>query len=294
MYIMSFKSPLLSQEFFEEVEKHCYSLIKNNYWDKVDNYTLKQWLENFETDDEKYLASQILFHFQYRNEKAMLSMFKQIIQVYLPQKLNELGVHEIASISEWEEELSTTKAFKLPFRFSTIDKEDKIGTSGHALFRLYAQNNLIYKDIGRVIDSNMQINVKTIILVDDITGSGKQFINFYEKHKISFEKFENIIYCPLVAHEEGIKNIREKLSHVHIVPAEVLTKEEHSFYSISDEVNSNDIFLSFYQEVVEKLKIKFSLGFSEQAILYAMNISTPNNNLSVIYHNKQWSPLLKR
>ena len=291
---MSFRLPHLSQEFFNEVETHCYLLIKNNYWDKIDNFTLKQWLENFKTDNEKYLASQILFHFQYRNEKAMLSMFKQIIQVYLPQKLDELGVYTIPSIREWEEMLNTDKAFKLPFRFSTIDKEDKIGTSGHALFRLYAQNNLIYKDIGRVIDSSMQNDVKTIILVDDIAGSGKQFITFYEKHKKSFEKFENIIYCPLVAHEEGIEHIKNELSHIHIVPAEVLTKDEHSFYRISDELNSNDIFLSFYQEVVEKLKIKFPLGFNEQAILYAMNISTPNNNLAVIYHNKQWSPLLKR
>ncbi|NOQ32112.1 MAG: hypothetical protein GQ570_13430 [Helicobacteraceae bacterium] len=291
---MSFKLPLLSQEFFDEVETHCYLLIKNNYWDKIDNYTLKKWLENFKTDNEKYLASQILFHFQYRNEKAMLSMFKQIIQVYLPQKLDELGVYTIPSIREWEKMLSTDKAFKLPFRFSTIDKEDKIGTSGHALFRLYAQNNLIYKDIGRVIDSDMDDKVKTIIIVDDIIGSGEQFIKFYKKHKTAFEKFKNIIYCPLVAHEEGIANIKEELSHIHIVPAEVLTKEEHSFYSISDELNSNDSFQSFYQEVVEKLKIKFPLGFNEQAILYAMNISTPNNNLSVIYHNKQWNPFLKR
>ena len=291
---MNFKSPLLSQEFFNEVETHCYSLIKNNYWDKIDNFTLKKWLENFKTDDEKYLASQILFHFQYRNEKAMLSMFKQIIQVYLPQKLDELGVYSIPSIREWEEMLNTDQAFKLPFRFSTIDKEDKIGTSGHALFRLYAKNNLLYKDIGRVIDSSMDDKVKTIIIVDDITGSGKQFIDFYEKHKISFEKFENIIYCPLVAHQDGIESIQKHLSHIHIVPAEVLIKEEHSFYNISDDLNSNEIFLSFYQEVIKKLKITFPLGFNKQAILYAMNISTPNNNLPVIYHNKQWSPLLKR
>jgi len=291
---MSFKIPELSQEFYDEVEKYCYSLIENNYWDRIDNYTLKQWLENFKTEEERYLASQILFHFQYRNEKAMISMFKQILQVYLPQKLKELDIYSINSISEWENILSTDKAFKLPFRFSTIDKEDKIGTSGHALFRLYAQNDLIYKDIGRVIDSTMQNNIKTIILVDDITGSGKQFIDFYTKHKKHFDKFENIIYCPLVAHADAIKKIEDIADNIYIVPTEILTKEEHSFYAISDERNSNDSFISFYKEVVHKLKITFPLGFNEQAILYAMNISTPNNNLSVIYHNKQWNPLLKR
>jgi len=292
---MSFKIPELSQEFYDEVEKHCYSLIENNYWDRIDNYTLKQWLENFKTEEERYLASQILFHFQYRNEKAMLSMFKQILQVYLPQKLKELGVYTINSISEWENILKIKeKAFELPLRFSTIDKDDIIGTSGHALFRVYVQNNLIHREFGRIINSNIDKKVTTIIIVDDITGSGSQFLGFYKKHQNSFKKFENIIYCPLVAHEEAIENIKKEVSNIHIVPAEILTKEEHSFYAISDEINSNDIFLSLYKEIVKRFTTTIPLGFNKQAILYGLNISTPNNNLSVIYHNKQWNPLLKR
>jgi len=292
---MSFTLPELGQEFYDEVESRCYSLIENNYWDRIDNHTLEQWLENFKTDEERYLASQILFHFQYRNEKAMISMFKQILQVYLPQKLYELGVYTIPSLSEWENILSTDKSFKLPFRFSTIDKEDKIGTSGHALFRLYGQNTLINKGIGCTINAKINLeNRKAIILVDDITGSGKQFIDFYTKHRNHFDKFENIIYCPLVAHEDAIIKIGSIADNIHIVPAEILTKKEHSFYTIFDEINSNDTFISFYKKVVQQLKIKFPLGFNEQAILYAMNISTPNNNISVIYHNKQWNPLLKR
>jgi len=292
---MSFKIPERGQEFYDEVERHCYSLIENEYWDRIDNYTFKQWLDNFKTEEERYLASQILFHFQYRNEKAMISMFKQILQVYLPQKLDELGIYTIPSISEWENILKVKKkAFELPLRFSTIDKENIIGTSGHALFRLYVQNDLVHREFGRIINSNIDKKVTTIIIVDDIMGSGSQFLDFYKKYKNSFDKFEHIIYCPLVAHEEAIENIRKEVSSIHIVPAEILTKKEHSFYAISDEINSNDIFLSFYEDIVKRLTTQIPLGFNEQAILYAMNISTPNNNLSVIYHNKKWNPLLKR
>lgn len=292
---MSFTLPELGQEFYDEVERHCYSLIENNYWDRIDNYTLKQWLENFKTDEERYLASQILFNFQYRNEKAMISMFKQIIQIYLPQKLEELGVCNISSISEWETMLKMDKPSKVPFRFSTIDEENKIGKSGHALFRLYVQHNLINKDIGCTINTEIKLkNSKAIILVDDITGSASQFLGFYKKHQNSFNKFEHIIYCPLVAHEDAIRKIKEENTNIHIIPAEILTKKEHSFYTISDEINSNEDFISFYKEIMKRLTTRIPLGFNDQAILYAMNISTPNNNLPVIYHDKKWNPLLKR
>ena len=110
-----FKSPNLGQEFYEEVIDRCYKLIEINYWDRIDNSTLDEWLNNFETDNEKYFASQILFNFQYRNYDAMITMFKQIIQIYLPQKLAELDIYTISSIQDWERDLTTSRAFSFPF-----------------------------------------------------------------------------------------------------------------------------------------------------------------------------------
>jgi len=289
-----FKSPNLSQEFYSEVIERCYKLIEINYWDRIDNYTFSEWLNNFKTDEEKYFASQILFNFQYRNHDAMITMFKQIIQIYLPQKLAELNIYKITSIQQWEKDLTTKKAFDFPFRFSTIDKEDKIGTSGHALFRLFAQNGLINKEIGRVINSEMDSKCTTIILVDDIAGTGRQFFDFYTKYKDSFKKFQYIIYCPLVAHEDAIKKIKDIAENIHIIPAEVLTKEKHSFFHISDEINNNEKFQIFYEQIISKLNIKDKFGFNNQAILYGLNISTPNNNLPIIYYSENWNPLLKR
>jgi len=289
-----FKSPNLSQEFYNEVIDRCYKLIEINYWDRIDNSTLDEWLGNFKIEEEKYFASQVLFNFQYRNHDAMITMFKQIIQIYLPQKLAELNIHKIDSIQQWEKDLTTNKAFTFPFRFSTIDKEDKIGTSGHALFRLFAQSGLINKEIGRVINSKMDEKVKTIILVDDIAGTGTQFFDFHQKYKDSFAKFQHIIYCPLVAHEDAIKKIQDIAENIHIIPAEILTKEKHSFFQISDDLNSNEKFQVFYKQIIDKLEIKDKFGFSNQAILYGLNISTPNNNLPIIYYSKKWNPLLKR
>jgi hypothetical protein len=79
------------------------------------------------------------------------------------------------------------------------------------------------------------------------------------------------------------------------VPAEIITRE-HSFYAITDEKNSNKNFIEFYNDLIKRknLKITFPYGYNMQAILYGMDISTPNNNYPLIYHNQQWNPLLIR
>lgn len=293
---MAFLLPTNHQQLYNEVLERCFFLIDINYWNRIDKHTLEQWLNNYQTEEEKFFAIQILFHFQYRNSKAMTAMFKQIIQVLLPEKLEELGIYSINSISEWENKLriENKELFKLPFRFSTINKKGAIGESGDALFRLMAQQNIINKKMGRFIDS-ININCKVVILVDDITGSGDQFVEFFNNYKKYFDNFDYIIYAPLVAHTKAIQRLQELDSRIHLVVAEVLTDRE-SFYSIIDENNSNQEYINFTNEIIkkQKLSIKFPFGYKEQALLYGLDLSTPNNNHAFIYHDKKWNPLLRR
>ncbi len=293
---MAFLLPSNYQQLYTEILERCFFLIDIHYWNRIDKHTLSLWLDNYESEEEKFFAIQILFHFQYRNSKAMTSMFKQIIQVLLPQKLEELGIYSIDSIAKWENKLKTENKdlFKLPFRFSTINKKGSIGESGDALFRLMAQKDIINKKIGRFIDS-INTDCKTVVLIDDITGSGNQFIDFFNNYKISFDKFEYIIYAPLVAHLDAIDRLEKLDSRIHLIPAEILTRDE-SFYSIMDEYNSNQEYINFTNEIIKKqeLKIKFPLGYEQQAMLYGLDLSTPNNNHSFIYHDKKWNPLLRR
>lgn len=293
---MSFTLPSNHQQLYTEVLDRCFSLIDLDYWSRINKYTLERWLENFDSDEEKFFAIQILFHLQFRNKKAMISMFKQIIQVLLPLKLEELGIYKIETIQEWENTLKTEnkKLFLLPFRFSTINKEGAIGESGDALFRLMAQENIVNKKFGRFIDS-INKDCKVVVLVDDITGSGSQFLEFFERYKEAFEQFEYIIYAPLVAHVDAIKVLEKHDPRIHIISPEILTKDE-SFYNIFDDNNSNQDYIDFTNAIMRKqsLSIRFPFGFSSQAILYGLELSTPNNNHSFIYHDKKWNPLLRR
>lgn len=293
---MAFKLPLNHEQMFSEILDKCFFLIDIGFWSRIDRFSLEEWLKNFTTDEEKFFAIQLLFHFQFRNKKAMVSMFKQIIQVLLPQKLEELNIYKVENIQEWENKLKTEnkELFALPFRFSTINKKGYIGESGDALFRLMAQENIVNKKFGRFID-NINASCKVVVLVDDITGSGDQFKDFFERYNKSFNQFEYIIYAPLVAHEDALKRLKSLDSRIHVISPEVLTANE-SFYNIFDENNLNKNYVDFTNEIMSnhKLKIKFPFGYSNQAILYGLELSTPNNNHSFIYHDKKWNPLLRR
>lgn len=293
---MAFKIPLNHEQLYSEVLNRCYCLVDLGYWSKIDKFTLDEWLKNFDTDEEKFFAIQILLNLQFRNKKAIISMFKQIIQVLLPQKLEELDIYKIKSIQEWENILKTEnkELFNLPFRFSTINKKGAIGESGDALFRLMAQEDIVNKKIGRFIDS-INPKCKNVILVDDIAGSGNQFKDFFKRYKKSFEQFEYIIYAPLVAHVDAKKNIMSIDKRIHIISSETLTGSE-SFYNINDTDNENNEYMDLANSIIDKkkLKITFPFGYLNQALLYGFELSTPNNNHSFIYHDKKWNPLLRR
>lgn len=294
---MSFELPENYEDNIHDIIERCYDLIDVGYFNKFDKSVLDNWLSNFKTQEEKYLAAQILNNLHYRNEKALIAMFKQILQVYLPQKLKELKIFEIESIETWEKLLSSTNAYKLPFRFSTINKEGRIGESGDAIFRLYSQYGLIEKGIGRFINDITCAQCNTVILVDDFTGTGNQFKAFYTKYKKIFDRFKYIIYAPLVAHENAIKNISDIAENIHLITAETI-KKENGFYGLKDKVNNNKDFSELSDTILRKFskknKPEFPYGYDNQANLYAFSVSTPNNNHSLLYHNKHWQQLLKR
>jgi hypothetical protein len=294
---MSFKLPENWEDNIQDIVERCYDLIDVGYFKQFDKSVLDDWLSNFKTQEEKYLAAQILNNLHYRNEKALIAMFKQILQVYLPQKLKELNIFEVDSIEKWEKTLSSTNAYKLPFRFSTINKEGRIGESGDAIFRLYTQQGLIEKGIGRFINNIKCEHCNTLILVDDFTGTGKQFKTFYEKYQTIFDQFEYIIYAPLVAHENAIENISRIATNIHLITAETI-KKENGFYGLKDKINNNQDFSEVCDTVLQKFSRKnkpdFPYGYDNQANLYAFSVSTPNNNHSLLYHNKNWNQLLKR
>ncbi|MGR5281618.1 phosphoribosyltransferase-like protein [Photobacterium damselae] len=268
------------------------------------------WVNNFKNSEEKFLASCILDSIIFRNKSAMSAFSSQIFHIILPQLLSEKNIYEIESLSQWENDLMSSKARSIfPFRFTTIEGVDKkTGKSGQSLIR-DVQREFFDKELNLSIytltDPEFIKKAKnafnTIIILDDVQVTGSQFTDFIETFNLTESPFQ-YIYIPYAAFEDSINELNSKYNNIDIKPVEVLSKE-HSFFSEKNEAfGTNDEELaenlkSMYLNICEKygINVKEPLGFGDHALTYIFNNSTPNNNLPLLsYNGDNWNKLFTR
>lgn len=299
---MGFSAPKNYNEIFEETISKTLRLIELGYIDIVEKNIVKKWLYNFVSPEEKYLATIILNSLIFRNEDAIIKMFQTILQVKLPKIFKKLNMTFFSSIEDLEYKIKTSSEInKLNFCISTIEGVDtNIGKSGEYLNRLLKKNQIIFKTINyNITSSNTKPNrLNTIIFIDDIVGTGTQFEKFYNKYKNKIEKFDNIIYIPLVGHELGINFLKTNFPNVIVEPLELLNKT-HTFFESNldkfDEINTLEDLRIFYNEMIKKKGLVIKLTGFELNTLYIFNMSSPNTNLPLIYcENESWNRLFIR
>lgn len=305
---MNLPIPLDAENIAERIFENAKKLIEYKYWDGIQEYELVSWINNFNSREEKYFAASILLTLIYRNHNAIRTFGAQLFQITIPNYLEEKGVYSIDCLDSWHEEINTPNArVNLPFRFSTIEGVDnKPAKSGSAIFRAlkkeFFDNSL---SIGCQSLENLAVNSKinTLILFDDILGTGEQFETFVNKTNLLNLKL-NVLYCPFAANEEGLKNVRGKFPTIDILPVEILN-EENGLFSKSnklfyqDDICKAEDFKCFYNALCSernfKMDAKELLGKGELALTYLFNDSTPNNNIAALwYGDKSWNRLAKR
>ncbi|MFD2165656.1 hypothetical protein ACFSJY_05205 [Thalassotalea euphylliae] len=294
----------ISERIFESAKK----LIEYKYWDAIQEYELVSWINNFTTKEEKYFAASILLTLIYRNQNAIRTFGAQLFQVTIPNYLEEKKVYSIDCLDSWHEQINTPNArANLPFRFSTIEGVDnKPAKSGAAIFRAlkkeFFDNSL---GIGCQSFENLSKNnkINTLILFDDILGTGEQFDTFIKKTGLLSLNL-NVLYCPFAANAEGLKEIKSKYPSIDVLPVEILSeanglfaKSNKLFYH--DNICKAEDFKHFYKALCSsrnfKMDVNELLGKGELALTYLFNDSTPNNNIAALwYGDKNWKRLVKR
>lgn len=301
---MSFIAPLGYERMYEEILKRCHSYISLEYWDNIDNIKFNKWLDNFKTPEEKYLAALILHKVVYRNKKCILSMLSNIMQIVLPQYLNNKNIFIINNLEEWEGKLyDSSKGFHnvAQFRISTITTGD-LGESGHAYMRILREHFVNKHMLCDITSKDLQRSklsyVKSIVFIDDFIGTGTQINEFLEKNIKSLTLFDNIAIMPLVAHEKGIKSVLSKAKelklNIEVLPVEYLTYENSYLYYNEDTdykfdgINTLGDFYTFYQDLVISKKLESNenaFGFGNLGTTHLFSTGVPDNNLPIIYKN---------
>lgn len=303
-----FEAPQGWEDYYEKVISKCNAYVKSGYWEEIDIHALRGWLGNFKSPSDKYFSACMLDALVYRSRKMVDSSLKHISSSIIPNFFSNAGIQlNEENLAKWCLSLQTGK--DVPFRFVAIEGVDnKSGKSGSIVVRQIKESLDLAGHLTPLVENLHKApeNVKAIVFIDDFSGTGEQFIEYYNmKVKLHLKDHIPILYAPLAAHENAIIKIEDTLENVSVRPAEIITEKDSFFSPIAnsfrgDKQNSISSAKAHYLKICRENgfeKDDFLLGKGDQALTFAFYFSTPNNNLKLLYNKKTgnpWKNLLNR
>ena len=261
---------------------------------------LNKWLNNF-LESEQEFALRLMENFRFIDTDELKSI---CIDLYI--KLIEAISYLDAQIRVPEDLV-----------FINFGEEAKSKNMISYYFRL--ATNLPEKNFMNLFDPSIDTipENKAIIIIDDILGSGKQFLEYWksfnENIKILWEEGSNdffnsnkFIYLPLFITEQGKDNIKDipnfaiiNLPHNLLINKNMPLSNECDIFDIDEIELVRKIFLKYGK----KLYSKAPLGYGNMGLLIAFFYNTPNNTLPIIWQKSpsefcdsmiNWEPLFPR
>jgi hypothetical protein len=302
---MSFHVPEKNASLFLEVQQRFRMLLKKRIVTGIDEETLDCWLANFRTDEERYFAACMLARLIFRSKSMIDSSIDQLLHCMLPTYLRQKGLYPYDDIDSFLDSIQQDDSAHF-IRFVGVDgsKQHDTGKSGVVVIRHYKRKARIPKSLTTRPDALDQLpeHVRCVVFLDDMLGTGKQFETFSKTHALAGKSDVHIVYCPLVAFQDGLGNLSKKCPWLTVLPIETLD-ERHQFFREStqtaglwavDEVNTVVDARAFYDRLAKKRGIPQTTRHGLDLLL-GFEDSTPNNSLSVLWaRSDDWANLLTR
>ena len=264
------------------------------------------WLGNFDEPIEEYLALQILDSLIIRSDDTAKVSYSSLFNSQLRQTLIEEGLIDDMTIAEWKNHLKRGSLNKV-IQFSSVRTYNDEGESGSTVFRMLSED--LHTD--RYSSLGNRHDPKVIILIDDFIGSGKQFVTDFSESFNLVQKIETktIIYCPLIAFEEGLEKIKSVFPDIHIIPAEYIYRSDSIFYGNEDDLFKNDkvntvgdakkIFNSIREKYWPSISIDEWYGYEHACLPVVFEWGCPNQAPKLLWwkslsNDNQWNQLFSR
>lgn len=273
----------LARRYHRVVVERARLYIERGIWHGIQLSNLEGWLQNFRADEEKYLAACLLDGFIYRSRPQIESMYKYLFSVLFPNYARKARLPLITPTTAFYAPLSTG----LP------------GKSEHIYFRIL--NTTIRlpqrQQVTVTVDFLNRKPKQPIVLIDDFCGTGDSFDAFSKKFNISSFPEVRFIFCPLIAHEDGVSRINQTHNNVTVLGVEQLSKGTQTFCKESFIFTDPDAARQYYSSFVSNLGItsnQFPLGYGQQELALAFEESIPNETLPIFWSDKMNCPLVRR
>lgn len=235
---MAFNIPKDRFGFFEEIDHRFRLLLHKGIITGIDQIRLNGWLANFKTLEDKYLAAHLLNCLTYRSDAMVRSSFQHLVHCELPRVLRSTVGVSYPDLEAFDAALRDGDEIT-PFRFVAVDGtfEPTPGKSGAVVIRQFKRHLQVSKKLLCRPEhlGALPATVKTLVFLDDMLGTGRQFSTFAAHYKLADQVGKRaLIYCPLLAYDDGITNVRTSMPTLEIHPVETLS-DAQSFYKPSEE-----------------------------------------------------------
>ncbi|WIO73868.1 hypothetical protein QP938_11270 [Porticoccaceae bacterium LTM1] len=221
------------------------------------------WLKQFDMPD-LYLAEYMLKKLRY----VSLEEYEAWVQSSITNLLLDLEKrdHGKTSVAIFPVTKNTQNVFNQDKELKAVN--DSSGRLGHALKNL-ERNMTKHIELSPRVDSMKARRVKHIIYVDDFTGTGKRFIDFWNKVSPSIKSWCSHGWCDIwfltfAAHNEGLKKIVQKVGPLN-----------------QDSIK--------YDHLVTESFIKTNKSLSQLCHKYGSRLSDSG---SIVGFGKQFSPIV--
>jgi len=245
--------------------------------DITDLPEVNDWLKQFEVPD-LYLAEYMLKKIRY----ISLEEYETWIQKSVVELLEEIEKrdHGKKPVAIFPVTKNTENIFNQDKELKAAN--DSSGRLGHALKN-------IERDMGNHIElsprlESMKANrVKHIIYIDDFTGTGNRFINFWGKVNPSVKSWCSLGWCEIwflsfAGHKEGIDKIIKKIKPLTADRIRIEYKVNESF--IKDNIGLKALCKKYGERLSDNGSV---LGFGNQLSPIVFQYGCPNNAPGIIW-----------
>lgn len=287
------------ETYVESVFSRSEMFIDMGIWRGIDKVSLRAWRNNFTTVDERYFSALVLDNLTYRTEDHVKSMLIDLFSIGIPNafRLNADELYETMRFS-----LTLLKNSKnIPIRIVNTN-HTSTQSSGYYAFMLnhvMGYHRDYFCDLDE-IEVHYLKGIRHFILIDDIICSGEQIDTVLQQ--IDFQKFKDarfyIAACAM--HDEGMRLLRERYSHVKYAYAEHLTQNVSFLNGVDYSFPvtcTRDILDRFYKNMLKEkgFGVRHPYGIIGMGLNYAFDKSVPNDCIAVLHlHNEQFNGLLKK
>lgn len=262
---------------------------------------IMRWLNNFLLSEQEF-ALRLLEHFRYIKRDDLIDICNKIY-TNLIEKVSELDIKP-----------------KIPedlffINFGKEAKSDKL-MSYH--FRQALGTQLSDTNFVNLFEPEIDPpKNKVLIYIDDLSGTGHQFLSDWEKFNenlkkkwhdkhTSFTKFNKFVFLPIFITKIAKNEIEQLpyfiivyLSHHLLTEKHMALKPESKIFNEKEMKIATEIFYNYGKQLYPK----GPLGYGNLGLLISFFYNTPNNTLPIIWQKSpsefcnstlKWEPLFPR